>query len=145
MENVIRPLWPNAKFGTIQILSSQYCLSSSNFKHGCWRTCFLYDSLKLPLSFPTLSLWNSMNILEGNHHAWLFTTLIKITLLSLESISHTACFPKKLKSMGLKTIPRSHCLYYTPTFKSALQPIPLGKRILESHFIVWILSTTMST
>ena len=90
-------------------------LSSKNFKHGCWRTCFLYDSLKLPLSCPTLSLWDSMNILERNHHYWCWTTLINITLLIGEYISHTSCFPKNLKSMGLKTIPGSHCLHCTPS------------------------------
>ena len=113
MENMIRPLWPNEKFGTWKILPSQYCMSSINFKHGCWRTCFLYDSLKLPLCCPTLSLWDSMKIFERKHHACCCTNLIKINLLSGESISHTACFPKKLKSMGLKTILGSHCLYWT--------------------------------
>ena len=145
MESFIRPLRPNEKFGTWKILPSQYFLSSRNFKHGCWRTCFLYDSLKLPLSFPTLSPWDSMKILERNQHAWFCTTLIKITLLSGEYISHTTCFPKNSKSMGLKIIPGSHYLYCTPTIKSALQPIPLGNRIPGSHFLVCILPNVMST
>ena len=135
MENVICPLWPNETFGALKILPFQYFLSSCNFKHGCWRTYFMYDSLKLPPSFPTLSLWDSMNILERNHHAWCWNNMMKFTLLSWKYISHISYFPKKLKSMGLKTIPGSHCLYCTPTIRSALQPIPLGKRILGFHFI----------
>ena len=74
-----------------------------------------------------------MNISEKNHHYCCCTTLINITLLNGESINHTACFPNNLKSMGVKTIPGSHCLNCTPTIKSALQPIPFEKRMIPFY------------
>ena len=132
-----------------------------SIKNNCTNTLYLLRIWKPFLNFQRflahyVILW-SFNLVAK---IWVFkfprkfqkgTNMLATTLLWLQSPSQVVTqSPILLVSPKIETydaknkmIPGSHCLYCTPKNRSALQPIPLGKRIHGSHYLACILPNIM--